>query len=60
METVVNIRGQETVAAMLILVPLQILMHLVDQECHSLKGCTAQVNCAGVGGQKEFRKCDKM
>lgn len=43
-EAVVDVGGQQVVPAMLVLVPLQVLMDLVDQQGHGLERCTAQVH----------------
>lgn len=45
MEGVVDVGGKQVVAAMLVLVALQVLVDLVHQQCHGLKGSTAQVHC---------------
>lgn len=39
-----DVGGQQVVAAVLVLVPLQVLVDLVDQQSHGFKGCPAQVH----------------
>ena len=43
-EAVVDVGGQQVVAAVLVLVPLQVLVDLVDQQRHGLERRPAQVD----------------
>lgn len=40
-EAVVDVGCQQVVAAVMVLVSLQVLVDLVDQQCHSFKGSPA-------------------
>lgn len=40
-EAVVDVGRQQVVAAVMVLVALQVLVDLVDQQCHSFKGSPA-------------------
>ena len=45
-----DVGGQQVVAAVLVLVPLQVLVDLVDQQRHGLERRSAQVDCGEHGG----------